>query len=176
MHQPTDESASDTTSAQCYPNTALLAADACDKTRASYAKQMLLSAGFFAIFLVLEMASKTAQGWPGAPAFYLPLGLVIALFLWGGLGYWPLVFVSALIGAAVNYHRPLMSWCGIPGIVGVYCSYVGGIDRSKMVAHRSTSGDGQRRRAPCFDFSHLRDSYRSHRNVDAARRRAHFTF
>ncbi len=95
VHQPTDESASEPPlPPNAYPTTALLAADACDKTRASCAKQMLLSAGFFAIFLVLEMASKTAQGWPGAPAFYLPLGLVIALFLWGGLGYWPLVFVS----------------------------------------------------------------------------------
>ena len=128
VHQPTDESASELPlPPNAYPTTALLAADASDNPRASWAKQMLLSAGFFAIFLVLEMASKTAQGWPGAPAFYLPLGLVIALFLWGGLGYWPLVFVSALIGAAVNYHRPLMSWCGIPGIVGVYCSYVGGV-------------------------------------------------
>ena len=83
VHQPTDESASEPPfPPNAYPTTALLAADASDKTRASTAKQMLLSAGFFAIFLVLEMASKTAQGWPGAPAFYLPLGLVIALFLW----------------------------------------------------------------------------------------------
>jgi len=88
VHRPTDESASEPPLLpNAYPATALLSIEAPDKTRASWAKQALLSAGFFAIFLLLEMASKTAQGWPGAPAFYLPLGLVIALILWGGLRY-----------------------------------------------------------------------------------------
>ena len=125
--QPTDESASEPPlPPNAYPTSALLSTKVPDKTCASWAEQMLLCASFFTIFLVLEMASKTAQGWPGAPAFYLPLGLVIALFLWGGLGYWPLVFFSALVGAVVNYHRPLMSWCGVPGVAGVYCFYAGG--------------------------------------------------
>ena len=73
------------------------------------------------------MASKTAQGWPGAPAFYLPLGLVIALFLWG----WSWL-LAAGIRLRFDWSRDQLSpapdvMVRIPGIVGVYCSYVGGV-------------------------------------------------
>ena len=41
--------------------------------------------------------------------------------------YLPLVFVSTLVAAVVNYHRPVFSWCGAPGATTVYLAYIGGV-------------------------------------------------
>jgi two-component system, LuxR family, sensor kinase FixL len=54
-------------------------------------------------------------------------GLAIALVLWGGPKYWPLVLFCELLGALFNYHRALFSWCGIPGVIGVYIFYAAGL-------------------------------------------------
>jgi PAS domain S-box-containing protein len=96
-------------------------------TRAARSREFLFCLGFCIAFIAVESASKTAQGWPGAPAFYLPLGMVAALFLWEGLSYWPVVLLVAVIGAEINYHRPIASWCGLPGVVAVYAFYIFGI-------------------------------------------------
>jgi PAS domain S-box-containing protein len=95
--------------------------------RSYVGREILFCLGFSLAFLAVEAASKTAQGWPGAPAFYLPLGMVAALFLCEGLGYWPLVLLVAVVGAEVNYHRPIASWCGLPGVVAIYLFYILGI-------------------------------------------------
>jgi diguanylate cyclase (GGDEF)-like protein len=88
-------------------------------------KQLLLALIFLAAFLVSDGSSTASQGWEGAPPCYLPVALSLALLLCGGMRYVPLVYVSSLVAAVVNYHRPLFSWCGIPGVTALYAWYVG---------------------------------------------------
>ena len=83
--------------------------------RAPLFKQLLLAIVFLALFLVTDGSSTAAQAWEGAPPTYLPTGLALALLLYGGKRCVPLVFLSTLVAASVNYHRPMLSWCGIPG-------------------------------------------------------------
>jgi diguanylate cyclase (GGDEF)-like protein/PAS domain S-box-containing protein len=88
-------------------------------------KQVLLGLFFIATFLILDGSSTASQGWEGAPPWYLPVGLALALLLFGGRRYVPVVFLSSILAAVVNYHRPLVSWCGIPGSIAIYLGYVG---------------------------------------------------
>lgn len=90
-------------------------------------KQAILAVVFLALFLVTDGSSTASQGWEGAPPCYLPAGLAVALLLYGGLRYVPLVFVSTVVAAVVNYQRPLFSWCGIPGAIGSYLGYVAAV-------------------------------------------------
>ena len=94
--------------------------------RAPLYKQLLLAVAFLAVFLVLDGASSASQAWEGAPACYLPVGLTLAVLLCGGLRYLPLVLISSLVAAVVNYHRPLFSWAGIPGSTTIYFAYIAG--------------------------------------------------
>ena len=43
-----------------------------------------------------------------------------------GEAHLPAVFIASLIAAVVNYHRPVLSWCGIPGSIAIYLGYAGG--------------------------------------------------
>ena len=54
------------------------------------------------------------------------MGLTLTLLLCGGMWYLPLVFISTLLAAMVNYHRPILSWCGVPGLT-VYIPYIAGV-------------------------------------------------
>jgi signal transduction histidine kinase/CheY-like chemotaxis protein/integral membrane sensor domain MASE1 len=92
-------------------------------TSAPLHRQMLLAIIFVAAFLLVDASSKASLTWEGAPPWYLPSGLGLALLLCGGLPYFPVVVVSALLGAIVNYHRPLFSWAGIPGVIGLWIPY-----------------------------------------------------
>ncbi len=94
--------------------------------RAPLYKQLLLAAAFLAAFLLLDGASSASQAWEGAPACYLPVGLTLAVLLCGGLRYVPLILISSLVAAVVNYHRPLYSWAGIPGSTTIYFAYIAG--------------------------------------------------
>jgi len=87
-------------------------------------KQLLLAVTFFVTFLLLDKS----MSWKleGAPPWYLPVGLSLALLLCGGARYLPVILISALTGAVVNYHRPILSWCGIPGVILLYVAYIGG--------------------------------------------------
>ena len=78
---------------------------------------------FVALFLATDGSSTTSRAWEGAPPCYLPVGLSLALMLWGGNRYYPVVFVASLVAAIVNYHRPLISWCGLPGAILLYAGY-----------------------------------------------------
>jgi signal transduction histidine kinase/CheY-like chemotaxis protein/integral membrane sensor domain MASE1 len=95
-------------------------------SRAPFYKQLLLTVIFLVAFLLLDWSSTASQGWAGAPTWYLPVGLTLALLLCGGMRYLPLVLISTLVAAVVNYHRPIISWCGLPGGV-VYIPYIGGV-------------------------------------------------
>ncbi len=88
-------------------------------------KQLFLNLIFIVAFLIVDGSSAAALAWEGAPPWYLPVGLSIALLLEGGMLCLPLVFVSSLTAAVVNYHRPVLSWCGIPGVTAAYLGYVG---------------------------------------------------
>src|SRR5579863_3079153 len=89
-------------------------------------KQLLLGLFFLAVFLISDGSSTASQGWEGAPPWYLPVGLSLALLLCGGRHYVPAVFISSVVAALVNYHRPILSWCGIPGSIAIYLGYLGG--------------------------------------------------
>ena len=85
-----------------------------------------LAVVFFLLFLLCDGSSAASLEWAGAPTTYTPLGLTVVLLLYGRMQYTPLVLVSALVAALVNYHRPLLSWCGIPGVIGLYgCCFAG---------------------------------------------------
>ena len=86
-------------------------------------KQGLVALAFFGVFLLVDGYAGAAEQWSGAPTWYLPVGLSVALLLWGGPRYFPVVITAALIAARVNYHRPIFSWCGVPGVLGIYVPY-----------------------------------------------------
>jgi signal transduction histidine kinase/CheY-like chemotaxis protein/integral membrane sensor domain MASE1/HPt (histidine-containing phosphotransfer) domain-containing protein len=90
-------------------------------------KQALLAVIFLVALLLLDRSSTASQTWEGAPTWYLPAGLILALLLCGGMRYLPLVFVSSLFVAVVNYHRPIISWSGVPGATSLYFPYIGGV-------------------------------------------------
>jgi len=50
----------------------------------SRSRQVILAIAFAALFHLLDSATAIAQKSAAASAFYLPVGLVIALVLWGG--------------------------------------------------------------------------------------------
>ncbi len=101
------------------------AVEACNWRDIPLYRQLLLGLLFVGAFLILDGSSTASQGWEGAPPWYLPVGLTLTLLLCGGRRYVPVVFISSLIAAVVNYHRPLLSWCGIPGSIAIYLGYVG---------------------------------------------------
>jgi signal transduction histidine kinase/CheY-like chemotaxis protein len=83
-------------------------------------KRLLLCTIFLTIFLLLDRASTASLTWQGSPPWYLPFGLAMGVILCGGWSYLPLLFATALLAAVVDYHRPLFSWCGIPGVLTMY--------------------------------------------------------
>src|SRR6266480_3709993 len=52
-------------------------------------KQWLLAVIFLVAFLLLDASSTASQDWAGAPTWYLPVGLTLALLLCGGMRYYP---------------------------------------------------------------------------------------
>ena len=87
-------------------------------------RQLLLAVLFIVAFLLFDGSSTTFQKWEGAPSWYLPVGLALALLLCGGRRYLPAVFLSSLVAAAINYHRPIFAWSGIPGSIAIYLGYM----------------------------------------------------
>ncbi len=87
-------------------------------------KQLLLSIVFLTLFLLCDIASTASWVWQGAPAWYLPVGLSLALLLYGGKQYLPLILIGSFVAAVVNYHRPVFSWCGLPGSILIYVPYM----------------------------------------------------
>ena len=88
-------------------------------------KQVMFAIVFFSLFLLTDGSSAASQHWEGAPPTYLPAGLAVAVLLYGGVGYAPVVFISGLVAALLNYHRHFFAWCGLPGVIGIYIWYAG---------------------------------------------------
>src|SRR5271154_6115590 len=91
-----------------------------------YARYVLALAAFIVVFLMTDGSSTASQGWDGAPPWYLPVGVSIALFLTAKKKFYPLPLIASVIAAVVNYHRPLLSWSGLPGAVAAYFGYIAG--------------------------------------------------
>ena len=91
-----------------------------------FAIYFLFCIGFILIFLTTDGSSTASQGWEGAPPCYLPVGLSVALFLVAEKKFYPLPLVASVIAAAINYHRPLLSWSGLPGATISYLGYIAG--------------------------------------------------
>jgi signal transduction histidine kinase/CheY-like chemotaxis protein/integral membrane sensor domain MASE1 len=96
------------------------------RDRSGLHKELLLVPIFIALFLLSDGSSTASLTWEGAPSWYLPVGLSLALMLCGGIRCLPLVFVSSVLAAMVNYHRPIFSWCGLPGSTMLYVPYMAG--------------------------------------------------
>jgi signal transduction histidine kinase/CheY-like chemotaxis protein/integral membrane sensor domain MASE1 len=86
-------------------------------SRAPFYKQLLLAVMFVGAFVLTDALSVTSMTLEGSPPWYLPVALSLVLLLCGGIRYTPVVLIGGLAGAVVNYHRPLLSWCGIPGVI-----------------------------------------------------------
>jgi len=84
-------------------------------------KKILLGVLFFVLFMVSDGSSAASHAWEGAPPSYWPIGLSVAVLLSGGFVYAPLILFSGVVAALLNYHRPLFSWCGLPGVTAIYC-------------------------------------------------------
>ena len=97
-----------------------------DAGRALFAKHVLACMAFIAAFLLTDGSSTASHAWEGAPPCYLPVGLSVALLLCAPRRFYPLVMVASLIAALVNYHRPLLSWNGLPGATIAYGGYIAG--------------------------------------------------
>jgi integral membrane sensor domain MASE1 len=87
-------------------------------------KKALLGISFFLPFLLTDGSATASQSWEGAPLTYWPVGLAIAILLYAGSEAAPLVFVSGLVAAVLNYHRNIFGWCGIPGVAALYGWYL----------------------------------------------------
>lgn len=59
----------------------------------AWRKELVLAITFAILFHLVDSATAFAQKSAAAPAFYLSVGPAIALVLWGGPKYWPLVLV-----------------------------------------------------------------------------------
>lgn len=90
------------------------------------ARNTIVYLGFLIAFLLCDGSSVASQKWKGAPPCYLPVGLALALLIAGGLRFAPIVLGSSLIAAFINYHRPVLSWCGVPGSAAIYSGYIAG--------------------------------------------------
>src|SRR5579862_5484579 len=88
------------------------------------ARQLILAAMYLVLFLLVDRASLESMTWEGAPPWFLPNGLTLALLIYGGIQYAPLVLISALAGALINYHRDLFGWCGIPGVIAINLPFI----------------------------------------------------
>jgi len=88
-------------------------------------KKGLLAIFFFLLFLITDGSATASQSWEGAPPTYWPVGLVVALLLYAGPRCAPLIFISGLFAAVLNYHRSIFGWCGIPGVAALYAWYYG---------------------------------------------------
>ncbi|HEV3276057.1 MAG TPA: PAS domain S-box protein [Terriglobia bacterium] len=92
----------------------------------SLPRQLLVQVAFWIAFVLLDLASTTFRTWTGAPAWYLPAGLSLAILVWGGMRYLPVVLLGGMTSCVFNYHRGIFSWAGFPGIVAMNLAYVGG--------------------------------------------------
>lgn len=103
--------------------------------RGSLSRRLAVQAGFWAAFMLLDLASSTFRMWAGTPAWYLPAGLSLAMLVWGGMRYVPVVLFAGVTAAVFNYHRGLFSWAGLPGTAAMTLAYVGGAAWLRKVWH-----------------------------------------
>ncbi|HXJ95160.1 MAG TPA: PAS domain S-box protein [Terriglobia bacterium] len=89
-------------------------------------KHLILQVMAWVAFMLLDRASGMLQLWAGIPAWSMPAGLSMALLLWGGRRYGPVVVVASATAAIFDYHRSPLSWAGIPVPIAIALSSVAG--------------------------------------------------
>jgi len=94
--------------------------------RTIVSREVILQVAAWAAFVALDRASTSFETWAGVPAWYLPAGLCLALLLWGGVRYVPVIAIAGVTAAIFDHHRPLFCWSGIPGSVAVAAPYAAG--------------------------------------------------
>src|ERR1700739_1123607 len=62
-------------------------------------KQFVLAVVFLVTFLLSDGSATASRAWEGAPPWYLPVALSVALLLWGGMRCLPLVLISSLLAS-----------------------------------------------------------------------------
>ena len=116
-------------------------------------KQVMFAIVFFSLFLLTDGSSAASQHWEGALPRTCPRVSAVAVLLYGGVGYAPVVFISGLVAALLNYHRHFFAWCGLPGKLH-YIWYAGAASNfEKTLAHRSSIAESSRRRALSIGLS-----------------------
>src|SRR5215472_5532088 len=93
-------------------------------TRESLYREIAVQVAFFAVYLLLDQASGLFRLWAGTPAWYLPAGVALAILIWGGLRYAPVVIMAPVGAWVVNDYRPLLSWTGVPIATATSLPYV----------------------------------------------------
>src|SRR5258707_13723270 len=73
------------------------------KDRWAILKQISLVIIFVGLFLVTDGSSTASHAWEGAPPCYLPVGLSLALRMWGGEKWCP-VALAGRLRAEVGWH------------------------------------------------------------------------
>ena len=93
--------------------------------RGSFYRELTVQLIFGVAYILLDRASIAIRLSTGAPAWYLPAGLSLAILLCGGMRYLPIVIVSGVTVAALSHH-PILSLAGIPRNIVVSVCYAGG--------------------------------------------------
>ncbi|HME01088.1 MAG TPA: PAS domain S-box protein [Terriglobia bacterium] len=102
--------------------------------RGSFYRELAVQLVFLAVYILLDRASIEIRLWTGAPAWYLPAGLSVAILLCGGMRYLPIVIVSGVTVAALS-HRPMLSLAGLPRDIAVSVYYAAGAVWLRRVWH-----------------------------------------
>jgi hypothetical protein len=64
----------------------------------------------------------------------------------------PVVFVASLTAAIVNHHRPIVSWCGLPGAILLEASPRACRDELRMLPGEKEAMEMMRVFSGVFDF------------------------
>jgi hypothetical protein len=96
------------------------------------ARQLLFAVVVLALFLVLDGSSTPSQAWEGAPPCYLPVGMAVALLIYGGMRYLPLLRELERMGRERNLEQA----------AGVLAAFPEEVTSLMNVVRKQVSGKG----------------------------------
>jgi PAS domain S-box-containing protein len=78
-------------------------------------RKFIVAGLYILIYVGLDRISTYSQIFPSLSAWYMPVGLTMALLLGMGLEYAPAAFAASLLTAVLNYQLPIFfSWSAFP--------------------------------------------------------------
>jgi PAS domain S-box-containing protein len=78
-------------------------------------RKLMVAVLYILIYVGLDRVSTFSQTYPSLSAWYMPVGLTLALLLGIGLEYAPAALAAGIATAVLNYHLPVFSsWSAIP--------------------------------------------------------------